>query len=48
VEFANGRVWIPSRASLPPMAPPSPEEQRLVDLYRTKGPDAVVEELRKY
>jgi len=48
VEFANGRVWVPSRASLPPMAPSSPEEQRLADLYRTKGLAAVVEELRKY
>lgn len=48
VEFANGRVWVPSRASLPAMAPASPEEQRLADLYRTKGLAAVVDELRKY
>lgn len=48
VEFANGRVWVPSRGSLPSAAPPSPEEQRLADLYRTKGLAAVVEELRKY
>jgi hypothetical protein len=48
VEFANGRVWVPSRASLPAMAPPSPEEQRLADMYRTKGLAAVMEELRKY
>ena len=48
VEFANGRVWVPSRASLPPAASSSPEEQRLADLYRTKGLNALVEELRKY
>lgn len=48
VEFANGRVWVPSRASLPPAASSSPEEQRLADMYRTKGLSAVVEELRKY
>jgi hypothetical protein len=48
VEFANGRVWVPSRISLPPAASSSPEEQRLADLYRTKGLAAVVEELRKY
>jgi hypothetical protein len=48
VEFANGRVWVPSRTSLPPAASSSPEEQRLADLYRTKGLAAVVEELRKY
>jgi hypothetical protein len=27
---------------------PSPEEQRLVDLYRTKGLSALVEELHKF
>ena len=48
VEFANGRVWVPSRASLPPAASSSPEEQRLADMYRTKGLNALVEELRKY
>ncbi len=48
VEFANGRVWVPSRTELPAMAPPSPEEQRLADMYRTKGLAAVVDELRKY
>jgi hypothetical protein len=45
VEFADGRVWIPSRASL---LEPSPEEQRLTDLYRRKGLSAVVEQLKKY
>lgn len=48
VEFADGRVWVPRRAALPAVMAPSPEEQRLADLYRTKGLSAVVEELRKY
>jgi len=48
VEFANGRVWIPGLTSLPSVAPPSPEEQRLSDLYRTKGLTALIEELHKY
>ncbi len=48
VEFADGEVWVPSRSSLPPVVAPSPEEQRLADLYRTKGLNAVVEELRKF
>jgi hypothetical protein len=48
VEFTDGHVWVPSRASLPSVVAPSPEEQRLADMYRTKGLGAVVEELRKY
>ncbi len=48
VEFADGRVWVPGRAALSAVMAPSPEEQRLADLYRTKGVGAVVEELRKY
>jgi hypothetical protein len=48
VEFADGRVWVPGRAALPAVMAPSPEEQRLADLCRTKGVGAVVEELRKY
>jgi hypothetical protein len=53
VEFADGAMWIPSRASL--LDPrvrgalaPSPEEQRLADLYRKKGLAALVNELRKF
>jgi hypothetical protein len=30
------------------VAPPSPEEQRLVQIYRKKGLDAVIEELKKF
>jgi hypothetical protein len=48
VEFADGHVWVPVRAALPAVMAPSPEEQRLADLYRTKGVGAVVDELRKY
>ena len=52
VEYADGGYWIPSRADLADMrlsklVPPSPEEQRLVNLYRRKGLQALVEELRK-
>ena len=54
VEFADGKVWVPSRQSLEKEAilqkvlPPSAEEQRLMDLYRRKGVDALIEELKKY
>jgi len=48
VEFANGRVWVPNRAALPAAVPSSAEEQRLANIYRTKGIGAVVDELRKY
>jgi hypothetical protein len=53
VEFADGSLWIPSRAALAEpvltrVAAPSPEEQRLTDLYRRKGLAAVVEELNKF
>ncbi len=53
VEFTDGSVWIPSRAALgdPKLSrvvAPSPEEQRLTELYRKKGLAAVVAELNKY
>lgn len=53
VEFADGRLWIPSRASMT-MGPlqtamgPSPEEQRLVQIYRKKGLKALIEELKRF
>jgi hypothetical protein len=52
VEFADGSIWIPSRSSLadPRLSAalaPSPEEQRLADLYRRKGLAALVNELKK-
>ena len=53
VEFADGGVWVPSRAALSDprlqhVLPPSPEEQRLVELYRKKGINALVDELKKF
>jgi hypothetical protein len=53
VEFADGKVWVPNRSSLENAAllrvlPPSPEEQRLSDIYRKDGIDGLVAELRKF
>jgi hypothetical protein len=53
VEFADGKVWVPNRQNLandvlPRVVAPSPEEQRLSDLYRRKGIEALVEELKKF
>jgi hypothetical protein len=53
VEFADGTIWIPSRTLLgdPRLArvvAPSPEEQRLTQLYRKKGMAALVDELKKF
>ncbi len=53
VEFDNGEIWIPSRSSLDQsglrgVAAPSPEEQRLTNIYVKKGLEAVIQELRKF
>ncbi len=53
VDFADGTYWIPSRAAistpkLRALLPPSPEEQRLTQIYLKKGPAALVEELKKF
>lgn len=53
VEYADGKVWIPNRESLASaqllgILAPSPEEQRLTDLYRKKGLHALVEELNRF
>lgn len=53
VEFADGKVWVPTRQNLENAAllnvlAPSPEEQRLTDLYRRKGLAALVDELKKF
>jgi hypothetical protein len=53
VEFADGSIWVPKRASLENaqllrVLAPSLEEQWLTDLYRTKGLKALIEELNKY
>jgi hypothetical protein len=44
VEFADGAIWIPGRMA----QAPSPEEQRLTDLYRRRGLPALINELKKY
>jgi hypothetical protein len=53
VEFSDGRVWVPNRqnlagAQLLQVVAPSPEEQRLTDLYRKKGLSALVAELNRF
>jgi len=53
VEFADGKIWVPNRESLSnalllKVLPPSAEEQRLSDIYRKRGVDALVAELNKY
>lgn len=45
VEYGDGSVWIPSRHIVMQI---SPEEQRLSEIYRKKGLDALVLELRKF
>ncbi len=53
VEFSDGSVWIPARRALADqgllgLLPVSPEEQRLSELYRTRGLQALVEELARF
>jgi hypothetical protein len=53
VEYENGEIWVPNRTSLENtqllrVLPPSLEEQRLTDLYNTKGLKALIDELKKY
>ena len=53
VEFADGKIWVPSRQNLSDalllkVLPPSAEEQRLADLYRRRGLDALAAELAKF
>jgi hypothetical protein len=48
VSYVGGGQWIPSRGDLRDALPPSPEEQRLLQLYNRKGLDALVEELKKF
>ena len=53
VELADGKVWVPNRqklesAALLNVVASSAEEQRLTDLYRRKGLNALVEELKKF
>lgn len=46
VEFADGHVWVPTRTSRWPT--PSPEEQRLSEIYRKRGIDALIHELNRF
>jgi hypothetical protein len=53
VEFADGKVWVPSREEIQAsplfrIIPPSSEEQRLADIYSNKGLAALVAELNKF
>lgn len=53
VEFADGKVWVPSREELKAspllrIMAPSPEEQRLADIYANKGLAALVAELNRF
>lgn len=56
VEFADGKLWIPSRADINTATSDpvlrralatSPEQQRLTDIYRRKGVSGLAEELKK-
>ncbi len=56
VEFADGTLWIPTRADinlatsdpvLRRALATSPEQQRLADIYRRKGVSGLAEELKK-
>lgn len=56
VEFADGKLWIPSRADIEQATNDpllrralanSPEQQRLSEIYRHKGMSGLSEELRK-
>jgi hypothetical protein len=52
VEFSGGGQWVTPRealnGSLRGLAPPSPEEQRLLQIYTRMGVDTLIEELKKY
>jgi hypothetical protein len=53
VEFADGKIWVPNRQNLDnalllKVLPASAEEQRLTDIYRRSGPDALVAEVGKF
>jgi hypothetical protein len=53
VEYADGSYWIPTRAELNDpklrnIVAPSPEEQKLYQIYRKKGLNGLVEELKKF
>jgi hypothetical protein len=45
VEFTDGSMWVPPHGSRG--LTPSPEEQRLTELYKKRGLDALVQELQR-
>jgi hypothetical protein len=53
VEYSDGSYWIPSRGALSDpklrsVMAPSPEEQRLSQIYRKKGLNGLIDELKKF
>ena len=53
VGFTDGSYWIPDRAELNDprlrhVVGPSPEEQRLAQLYLKRGLNGLIEELKKF
>jgi hypothetical protein len=46
VEFSDGSMWVPERNVKLPT--PSPEEQRLTALYRKRGLEVLIEELKRF
>ena len=56
VEFADGKVWIPTRLDITEATnevglrralAASPEQQRLAEIYRRKGINALAAELKR-
>jgi hypothetical protein len=56
VEFADGKLWIPTRTDIEAATSDptlrralgaSPEQQRLAEVYRRKGISGLAEELRR-
>ncbi len=51
VDHIDGKVWVPNRDSLDNPVPlwcsHLRREQRLTDIYRRKGIDALIDELKK-
>ena len=52
VEFSDGGAWVPTREALGnshlgKLLSPSPEEQRLTDLYKKKGLAALLQDLNR-
>jgi hypothetical protein len=48
VEFADGAVWVAPRAGLEGLTRVSPEEERLAQIYRKRGINALIAELKRF